>query len=569
MTIEGGDDWTPSLQESLEATEAVHDLFDQIGLGRAMANALAGAARRPAKLAEAAAKFVVEVGAVGARGVEQGLARREGALPEALAGDRRFSDPVWRENAWFTAVAGMHSSMRNLLDSIVEMGGLDGKELAKARFGARLALDAAAPTNFLPTNPVALRRAFETGGLSLARGLKNFVDDLRHNQGWPRQVDSSPFQLGVNMAATPGQVVFRNRLIELIRYEPQTERVREVPLLLCPPWINKYYIVDLAPGKSLVEFAVQQGFQCFVISYRNPDESMSDVGFDDYLELGPLAAVDAVCEITGARHVNTLAVCLGGTLNTCLLAYHDAIDERRVHSSAYLNCLNDFSGAGTLGDVFADEATVDRLTRRMESTGYLDAKDMAHTFDLLRANDLVFNYVVSNWLLGESPPAFDLLAWNNDSTNMPAAMHSTYLKRCYIDNALARDEMELLGERLMVSGITQDTYVVAAVDDHIVPWRSSYRTTQLFKGDSRFALSSAGHIAGIVNPPGPKPKVWLNDATPSDPQMWLDGATRHDDTWWHDWARWTHEHSGEWTSPPPIGGGYEPLGEAPGSYVFG
>ncbi|MDQ2754469.1 MAG: poly-beta-hydroxybutyrate polymerase [Actinomycetota bacterium] len=482
--------------------------------------------------------------------------------------DRRFTDPAWSENAAFFGVAQAYLLNRQLLLELVEAGAKT-TELAKARFAAGLVADALAPTNWLWTNPAALRRTWESGGLSLFRGMRNMLDDVARNDGWPKQVDTSPFELGRNMAASPGQVIFRNDLIELIQYEPTTAQVREIPLLMCPPWINKYYIVDLAPGKSLVQWAVGHGFTTFVISYRNPDSSMRNVGFDDYMLGGPRTALDVVRDITGSASVNMLSVCLGATLTTALLAYLNATgDSGLVNSSTTLNSLVDHAGAGTLSTVFTDKATVSGLERKMAKDGYLDAKDMARTFDLLRANDLVFGYLVSGWLLGEQPPAFDLLTWNNDSTRMPAKMHSFFLRQCWIENSLATDRMELAGVRLEVSGIDLDSYIVAAIDDHIVPWRNSYKTTQLLKGDCRFVLSSSGHIAGIVNPPSSKARLWTNDELPPEADEWRAGATQQSDTWWNDWIPWITPRSGELQGPPPMGSATHPvLGPAPGTYV--
>ena len=316
---------------------------------------------------------------------------------------------------------------------------LEGPAGPKAEFAAQLLCDALAPTNFLPTNPVALVRAFETAGGSLVGGARNFLHDVVENHGWPSQVDRGAFEVGENLAVTPGKVVFRNELIELLQYEPQTEEVHEIPLLVCPPWINRYYIADLAPGKSLVEWAVQRGHTVFAVSYRNPDESMRELTFDDYLRLGPLSAIDVARSIGESETVNTLAICLGGTMNAMSLAYLDACGDHLVNSSTYLNSAIDYEGAGALAAVFADADTIEGLARRMEKTGYLDGQEIARTFDLLRANDLVFRYVVDGWLLGEKPPAFDLLAWNADSTNLPGKAHAHFTRQMYIENALARD----------------------------------------------------------------------------------------------------------------------------------
>jgi polyhydroxyalkanoate synthase len=328
--------------------------------------------------------------------------------------------------------------------------------------------------------------------------------------------------------------------------------------------------MDLSPGKSLVEWAVQHGLTVFAMSYRNPDSSMRDVSFDDYLLQGPRAAVDVVRSITGADKVNTVSVCLGGTLNCVLVAYLEAHGEELVNSSTYLNTTIDFTDAGVLQDVFTDPATVDGLVEHMESRGYLDAGEMAHTFDLLRANDLVFRYLQSSWLMGEDPPAFDLLAWNNDGTRMPAKMHAYYLRRCWIENALANDELEAAGTPLIVSKNHNDSYFVAAVNDHIVPWRANYRATQLFKGNRRFVLTSGGHVAGIVNPPSSKSQLWTNEDLPADPDQWRAGAHEVAGTWWDDWLDWVRTRSGNLGPPPPMGNKRYPAGEnAPGTYVKG
>jgi polyhydroxyalkanoate synthase len=344
--------------------------------------------------------------------------------------------------------------------------------------------------------------------------------------------------------------------------------VHGVPLLFCPPWINKYYIMDLAPGKSLIEWALQHGHTCFAISYRNPDSSMRDLNFEDYLRKGPLDAVRVIREITGAPEVNTLSVCLGGTLTAIALAYNAAMGDRSIKSATFLNTLTDFSVPGALG-VFTDEATIAGLEKQMAKKGFLDSDKMAHTFDALRANDLVFQYVVNNWLLGKQPPAFDLLVWNKDSTRMPARMHSEYLRSCYLRNEFALGELEIDGHKLNPGQVKVDTYVLSAVDDHIVPWVSGYKTTQLLGGHNRFVLSTSGHIAGIVNPPGPKPKHWTNEARPPDAQSWKDTAELKDGTWWEDWAKWIGKRGGPRVAAPPQLGskGHPPIEAAPGSYV--
>ncbi len=565
------EDHSSALMERVDAAGSVGETLDPVSLMGSLGKALAHQGRHPIALWGLLGLHAMRMGQATTATMGRALGLDVPGPAEVAAKDRRFAEPAWNENPAFFGLMQAYLLNRQLLSEMVEGAGMEGHALAKARFAANLISDALAPTNFALTNPAALRRAAETGGWSLVRGMRNALEDLRNNDGWPSQVDTTPFELGRNMAASPGQVVFRNDLIELIQYQPATEQTHAIPLLIGPPWINKYYIVDLAPEKSLVEWAVNHGMTTFVISYRNPDASMADFGFDDYLLKGPLAAMDVVRDITGAEKVNNLSVCLGGTLNTCLLAYLDAIGDRgRINSSTTLNCLVDHSDAGTLGAVFTDEATVAGLERKMAKRGYLEAKDMAKTFDLLRANDLVFSYLVSGWLCGEQPPAFDLLAWNHDSTRMPAKMQSFFLRQCWMDNALAQDRLELAGERLVVTDIDVDTYIVAAMEDHIVPWRNSYRTTQLLKGDCRFVLSSSGHIAGIVNPPNPKSKLWTNDETPPDADKWWEGTTEHRETWWTDWIEWIVPRSGPLGPPPTMGNEkYPPLIAAPGKYVRG
>ncbi|HEY7105992.1 MAG TPA: alpha/beta fold hydrolase [Acidimicrobiia bacterium] len=557
-----------SLGDALGVVEAAFDTTDPVALGRALARAGEQTLRRPWAAFPACARFATGVTVTGAGFAARFVGIRLPDTASADPKDARFRSPAWQDNPFFHALLETYLLAERLLREVVHAAQLEEPVGAKAEFAARLVADAVAPTNFLVTNPAALERAFETCGFSVLRGARNMLDDALHNDGWPRQVDQHAFRVGKDLAATPGRVVYRNELIEVIQYEPQGEQVREIPLVVCPPWINRYYIADLAPGKSLVEWAVSHGHTVFAVSYRNADESTRDLGFDDYIRLGPLTAIDVARGIVGSEQVNLLGICLGGTMNAMALAYLAACGDNLVHSATFLNSTVDYADAGTLATVFADPAAVDALARRMESKGYLPGKDMARTFDLLRANDLVFRYVVDSWLLGEAPPPFDLLAWNADSTNMPGKAHAHFLRKMYIENALARDQYVAMGERLLVSEIATDTYVVAAIEDHIVPWRVSYRSTQLFKGPVRFVLTSAGHIAGIVNPPSPKTRLWTNDELPSDPDRWFQGATALGDTWWNDWIAWLDARAGELQMPPSMGSAsYPVLGDAPGTYV--
>ena len=544
--------------------------LDPVSFGRSLMRVGPALLMRPTAVASAQVRLAVgyasALGATAARVI--GKTTPTPVAPEP--GDRRFNDKAFAENPLYFLTLQNYLLWKQLVIELLDAAELPESDDIKARFAASLMIDAMSPTNYLFLNPAALRMAFETRGASVAKGMKNALNDLRNNGGWPSQVSSEGMVVGENMAATPGAVVYRSELIELIQYSPQTETVHEVPLLFCPPWINKYYIMDLAPERSLIEWAVKHGHTVFAISYRNPDESMADTSFEDYLMNGPLDAVRVVREITGAESVNTVSVCLGGTLTSIGLAHLASTGDRPINSATLLNTHTDFTMPGQLG-TFTDESTIAGLEKRMAKKGYLESTEMSHTFDLLRANDLVFNYVVNNWLMGKEPPTFDLLTWNSDGTRMPARMHSEYLRSCYLRNEFARGEFTVKGEAVDPGKVDVDTYVLAAVDDHIVPWQSGYKTTQLLGGANRFVLSNSGHIAGIVNPPNPKSKHWTNDDMPADPQAWKDGADVHDETWWEDWARWIADRAGAQIAPPTELGNaeYVVIEPAPGSYVHG
>jgi poly[(R)-3-hydroxyalkanoate] polymerase subunit PhaC len=554
--------------EVLEPEAGLLETADPLSLGSALARVGAGVVSHPLEAGLAGLRYLSDLAAAGSVTLARALgADCEGPFSPAPK-DRRFADPAWHDNpAYYGLLQGYLASSR-FVNDLVTVAGLEERETRKAAFAMEMIVDALSPSNFLWGNPAALKRAFDTGGASLAQGMRNFLEDVRSNGGFPRQVDLAPFKVGDNLAATPGKVVFRNDLMELIQYEPQTETVFETPLLLSPPWINKYYIMDLAPGRSFAEWAITHGHTVFAISYRNPDATQRDVALEDYLLEGPRVALDVVGDITGESQANVVGLCLGGTLTAMLLAHLAGQADNRVRSATLLNTLVDFGEPGQLG-VFLDPESIARLERRMARPGYLDAADMARTFNLLRANDLIWNYVASNWLMGEQPPAFDILAWNSDSTRLPAAMHSFYLRSCYLENELARGELELSGIRLRLEDVTADTYVLAAKEDHIAPWGSSYRTTQLLRrSEVRFVLSSSGHIAGIVNPPSPKSRHWTLDELPPDPDDWVASASEHEGSWWEDWAPWIEARAGERRAPPPLGSeSYPAVADAPGSYV--
>jgi poly[(R)-3-hydroxyalkanoate] polymerase subunit PhaC len=547
------------------------DLFasmDAAGFAESTLAVLGRAAGQPADLAAASLRFWASMARIGQAAAARWLGL-EAEPPIPVEADKRFADRTWTDNPAFFAVRQAYLASRQLADDLLAAGAEDAMADAKAKLATGFLLDALAPTNFLATNPAAIKRALETGGSSVLAGAANFVSDLLTNGGRPRQVDTSPFRTGGNLAASPGKIVFRNHLMELIQYEPQTPKVRAIPVLASPPWINKYYIMDLAPGRSFLEWAIQHERTVFAISYRNPDSSMRDVTLDDYLIHGPREALDVIGQITGAPKIDIIGLCLGGALTGMLAAYLNEKGDDRIGSITLLNTLLDYSEPGVLG-AFTDEKTVAGLERQMAEKGFLAASDMSGTFDLLRANDLIFNYVVTNWLMGQDPPAFDILAWNDDSTRLPAAMHSFYLRSLYLRNELARGEMELAGQRLSLSDVTNDTYVVGAINDHIVPWHASYKTGGLLGGTVRYVLSSGGHIAGIVNPPSPKAWYEATDHAPADAEEWRAAAAKHDGSWWEDWARWAGERAGDHIKPPAMGSRkYPPAGDAPGEYVLG
>lgn len=541
--------------------------LDPLGFLGALGNVGLALAMHPARALDACTRFTGDlVGAAAATGARM-LGTPAAGPAEPAAKDRRFGDPTWEENPAYYFLMQSYLLGGRLMQDLVAAAALDPERAAKAEFAAQQIVDALAPTNTL-LNPAVAKRALETGGASLLRGIRNFLADVAENDGMPRQLDRSTFSVGENLATTPGKVVLRNGLIELIQYEAQTETVYEVPLVCSPPWINKYYVMDLAPGRSFVEWAVQHGHTVFAISYRNPDESMRDVKLDDYLLRGPRAALETIEEITGTQRTNVVGLCLGGTLTGMLLSYLAKVDGTRVNSATLLNTLLDFSEPGVLG-AFTDERTIARLEREMAERGYLEASQMATTFTMLRANDLIWNYFVNNWLLGADPPAFDLLAWNDDDTRMPAAMHSFYLRSCYQRNDFAGGRLELAGELLSPASIDVDVYLLSAIEDHIAPWRAGYASTRVLRNArSRYVLSTSGHIAGIVNPPSPKAAYWTNEELPPDPDAWLAGAGKHQGTWWDDWAAWVSERAGQKQAPPPLGSDrHPPLGDAPGTYV--
>ncbi len=487
-------------------------------------------------------------------------------------GDRRFRDPAWDDNVLFDFIKQSYLlTSRYILETVRRRDDVDERTRQKVEFYTRQFVDALAPSNFVFTNPEVLRTTLETRGENLLRGLRNMLEDLERGRGRLaiRMTDLDAFEIGRNIATTPGKVVLRNELMELIQYAPRTETVYRRPLLIVPPWINKYYILDLQPKNSFIRYAVEQGFTVFVISWVNPDENLAHKTFEDYMREGPLAALDAVCTQTGEREATVIGYCLGGTLLAATLAWLRARGDERVRAATFFTTLVDFSEPGELG-VFIDEEQLAALEEMMAQRGYLDGAEMATTFNLLRANDLIWSFVVNNYLLGRDPFPFDLLYWNSDSTRMPAAMHSFYLRKCYLENRLVEPGgITLAGVPIDLRRIDMPVYWVSTREDHIAPWKTTYAATQLYRGPGTFVLAGSGHIAGIINPAGStKYGYWLNPELPPEPETWLEKAEHHEGSWWPHWAAWNAAHAGERVpARDPAKGPLAPLEDAPGSYV--
>ena len=490
---------------------------------------------------------------------------------EAAPEDRRFRDRAWSDNTLFDFIKQSYLlTARWVQGSVGRVEGLDERTARKLDFYTRQFVDAIAPSNFVLTNPEVLRATIESRGENLVKGLENLLGDLERGKGHLAisMTDQTAFKLGDNVAATPGKIVYQNDLMQLIQYAPATDKVKRRPLLIIPPWINKFYILDLRPGNSFIRWAVGQGHTVFVISWVNPDERLAAKSYEDYMREGPLAALDAMEEATGEAEANVIGYCLGGTLLASTLAYMAAKRDTRVKSATYFVTMVDFAEAGELS-VFIDEEQLQALEQRMKKKGYLEARDMHTTFNMLRANDLIWSFVVNNYLLGKAPFPFDLLYWNSDSTRMPAAMHSFYLRRMYQQNLLVKPGgITLGGVPIDLRRIKTPAFMLSTREDHIAPWRSTYAATQVYAGPVKFVLSASGHIAGVVNPPGSKYGHYENDKNPPTADEWLAGATQHPDSWWPVWEKWIAHHAGgEVPARHPGDGKLTPLEDAPGSYV--
>jgi polyhydroxyalkanoate synthase len=492
---------------------------------------------------------------------------------EPARGDNRFKSELWQNNFVFDYIKQSYLiAADHVQRTVAEAQGLDDKTARKVNFFTRQFIDALAPTNFVLTNPEVLKATQESGGQNLLKGLEHLLKDLDRGHGKLAisMTDYEAFELGVNVATTPGKIVYQNDLMQLIQYEPASPQVDRTPLLIVPPWINKYYILDLRARNSFVKWAVDHGLTVFVISWVNPDKRHADKTFDDYLREGPVAAMDAIERATGEASVNLIGYCLGGTLTACLMSWLETAGRPdRVKSVTYFTTMIDFTEPGELG-VFVDETSVANLEKRMAARGFLEGSDMAGTFNMLRDNDLIWSFVVNNYLLGKDPFPFDLLFWNSDSTRMPPKMHAFYLRNMYVKNLLTKPgALEVCGAPVDLGRVDTPTYFISTMEDHIAPWKSTYAGARLFGGPVRFVLGGSGHIAGIVNPPvAQKYCYWTNPQLDADPEKWLAGAERREGSWWDDWGTWVAGFGGgKVAARVPGTGGLKVIENAPGSYA--
>jgi len=486
-------------------------------------------------------------------------------------GDRRFANAAWSEQVIFDVYKQSYLLASRYLMGLAGSADLDTKQQRKLEFFTKQMVDALSPANFAVSNPEVLKATAESKGANLVRGMKNLVDDLVKGKGKLKisMVDESKFEVGENIATSPGKVVFENEMMQLIQYTPTTDKVYKRPLVIFPPWINKFYILDLGPKNSFIQWAVSKGYTLFIVSWVNPDARLSQKTFEDYLNEGIFTALEAVEAATGQKDVNAIGYCIGGTLLACALSQMAVTGDKRVHSATYFTTQVDFSEAGDLL-VFVDEEQLDSLEKRMEKAGYLDASDMSTTFNMLRSNDLIWSFVINNYLLGRSPAAFDLLYWNNDSTRMPIAMHSYYLREMYLKNKLVEPGgITLNGIPVDLSNIEIPIFLQSSKEDHIAPYPSVYKATGHYSGPVTFMLAGSGHIAGVVNSPQMnKYYYYTNKDVPADVEQWIESAEHHEGSWWPYWHQWLYRKSGpKVPARIPGDGALDVIEDAPGRYV--
>ena len=551
---------------------------DPMVIGKAFMELSAKIMEDPAKLVEAHTSLMRQYADLW--GVATKRVTGEDGEPDSLSkstpaptpNDKRFKDDAWSEDAVYEFIKQSYLLTSDwIYNTVSDVDGLDPKTREKVDFYTRQYVNALSPTNFAPTNPKVMRATIESKGENLVKGFDNLLRDLENGQGQLRisMTDTDAFTLGENVAVSPGKVVYQNDLMQLVQYAPSTDKVARRPLLIVPPWINKFYVLDLQPRNSLIKWAVDQGHTVFIISWVNPDKTLSHKSFEDYMQEGPLAAMDAIEQATGEREINIIGYCIGGTLTACMLAYMAAKGDDRVASATFLTTMTDFAEPGELG-VFIDEEQLDKLEGHMNEVGFLEGSQMSQVFNMMRDNDLIWSFVVNNYLLGREPMAFDLLYWNSDNTRMPAMMHGFYLREMYLNNKLKEPgALSLGGVPMDLGAIKTPVYMLSTADDHIAPWKSTYAATQFYSGPKKFVLSASGHIAGIVNPPAAnKYCYWTNKALPADPDTWMDGAKRHEGSWWTDWQKWVKRHAGGAVAARTPGDGkLKAIEEAPGSYV--
>ena len=542
---------------------------DEFGIARAFMDLTARMLAEPWKLAEMQTKMFWDHVALWQSTALRMLGKDFAPVAAPAKGDNRFREADWQDLFLFDYFKQSYLiAARHLHEAVSSVEGLPEEMRKKVDFYTRQYIDALSPSNFALTNPQVLRETLQSGGQNLLRGLNNLLADIE--RGGISMTDEKAFKVGVNVATTPGKVVFQNDLIQLIQYAPSTATVFRQPLLVIPPWINKYYVLDLREKNSFVRWAASEGHTVFVISWANPDKRLATKTFEDYMLEGPLAALDAISRATGEGRINVIGYCLGGTLLGATLAWMADKTDTRVASATFFASLLDFSIPGELG-VFIDEAQVENLERRMNERGYLEGSEMASTFNVLRANDLVWSFVINNYLLGKAPFPFDLLYWNADSTRMPAKMHSFYLRNMYLANRLKEPGgITLGGVPIDLRRVTLPAYFVSPVEDHIAPWKSTYLGARLLSGPTRFVLGGSGHIAGIVNPPAAnKYGYWTHEELPGSAEAWQSAAERHEGSWWNDWKDWIARLNGPGRVPAraPGDGALPALEDAPGSYV--
>jgi polyhydroxyalkanoate synthase len=556
-----------------QAGRSGREPLDPLNITGAYFALLKDMAANPARVLDAQLGFWRDYMTLVQRSAERAMGRKVEPVIAPAATDRRFRDKDWQENQVFDFIKQSYLLAVNSLHKAIGPNGKADNGQARALFYARQFADAIAPTNFALTNPEVLRETLKSNGDNLVRGLNNLLSDLQRGQGnlSIRQTTDN-FVIGRDIATAPGKVVFRNELLELIQYAPMTKTAYETPLLIFPPWINKFYILDLQPKNSFVRWAVEHGYTVFMVSWVNPDSRLAEMDFEDYMREGIFAALDAVEKATGQKQVNTIGYCIAGTLLGATLAYIAGSGEYagRIKTATFLAAQVDFSQAGDL-QVFVDDEQLKALEIQMrQSGGVLEGSKMAMTFNLLRANDLIWSFVINNYLMGKEPVPFDLLYWNSDTTRMPLSLHLSYLRQCYRDNTLAKAEMILDGERLNLAKIKTPVFFQAAKEDHIAPAVSVYKGAKLFGGPVTYMLAGSGHIAGVINPPSSgKYQHWTNDSLPASLEEWLEGAVEHPGSWWPTWDAWLAPQSGAHVpAPKPGDGDLRILGEAPGTYVL-